>query len=171
MVADQLVRRWGAVGLMIFEASLWLAACSSSSTAAKPASTTTSTTESAAPPRSSGSAAAGSTLPVPPLSTSTTLAPTDALTATIISYETQMGVGQSLYRIEAVTFSPLDPSWARFGIGPATTGEQFQGGYGIAHLQGSTWSVVAFGTAEVGCGPGPGTVPANVLSSLGASCP
>ena len=51
----------------------------------------------------------------------------------------------------------------------------FQGGYGFLHLANGTWSVVGFGSAQVGCPPGaPGNmvVPAAVLGGFGlGTCP
>lgn len=89
----------------------------------------------------------------------------------IIFYETSHTIDRSRYVITGVQVSSVDPSWAKFTIDPTPADRStFQPGYGIVHLKGDTWKVIGFGSAEVGCPPGP-SVPAGVLASLGLSCP
>jgi hypothetical protein len=94
-----------------------------------------------------------------------------ALVAAIVDYQTAQHVPRGTYVVTGVKLASVDPSWAKFSVGPTPADRAtFQGGYGIAHMSGSDWSVVGFGSAEVGCPPGP-SVPSDVLNSLGLSCP
>lgn len=71
------------------------------------------------------------------------------------------------------TVSPANDSWMRFTVTPtANASSSFQGGYGYAH-QAQNWSVVSFGTAQVGCPVNgqPPTVPLSVITSFGLTCP
>jgi hypothetical protein len=87
-----------------------------------------------------------------------------------VAYQKQHGVARNVYQISAVIVSTVDTTWARFGVGPAPGYEStFQGGYGVAHRIGGTWSVVDMGTAEVGCSPG--GPPPPVRASLNLGCP
>ncbi len=109
-----------------------------------------------------------------PPATTTTTTPQSALTAAVVAFQTSQGVPQSSYQISKLTVSTVQPTWAIFSVGPTTaTKATFQGGYGFLHLVNGTWSVVAFGSAEVGCpGGSPSTqVPTAVLSGFGQSCP
>jgi hypothetical protein len=77
--------------------------------------------------------------------------------------------------ITGSTVSSVDPSYVLFHIGPAAGYENtVQGGYGFVHGAGSSWTVIGFGSSEVGCPPGAAgnqVVPANVLTGFGLSCP
>ncbi len=67
--------------------------------------------------------------------------------------------------------SPANDSWMIFHVTPNSSA--VQPFYGYAH-QAQTWSVVAHGSANVGCPASPGatpTVPLSVIKSFGLSCP
>ena len=70
--------------------------------------------------------------------------------------------------------SVADPTYVMFRISPASTKDtNVQGGYGFVHRQGTTWTVISFGSDAVGCPPGaPGNavVPPPVISGFGFSC-
>ena len=71
------------------------------------------------------------------------------------------------------TVSPANDSWMRFTVTPKPgASSSVQGGYGYAH-QAQTWTVVATGTAQVGCPVNgqPPTVPLSVITSFGLTCP
>lgn len=131
------------------------------------------------PTTSSGSAPATqapSTPSAPAAPTTPTFAgvPTAAVVA-ITSWETANGPGAGTWQITSAQTSSVNPAYVLFHIGPAAGYENtVQGGYGFALDQGGQWSVVGFGSADVGC-PGPGvhapTVPTAVLSGFGLGCP
>jgi hypothetical protein len=77
--------------------------------------------------------------------------------------------------ITGSSVSSVDPSYVLFHIGPAPGYEStVQGGYGFAHQVGASWTVIGFGSSEVGCPPGAAgnqVVPTNVLTGFGLSCP
>ena len=95
--------------------------------------------------------------------------------AAITAYETANGPGVGTWQISSAKLSSADPSYVYFQIGPAPGHEStVQGGYGFVRTQGGTWSVVGFGTSEVGCPPNNSQnalVPAVVLAEFGVSCP
>jgi peptidoglycan hydrolase-like protein with peptidoglycan-binding domain len=98
-----------------------------------------------------------------------------AATAAITSYENANGPAAGTWMISSSQVSTVDPTYVIFHIGP-TPGNQntVQGGYGFAHSAGGTWSVIGFGSAEVGCPPGAPqnqVVPTAVLSGFGLTCP
>jgi peptidoglycan hydrolase-like protein with peptidoglycan-binding domain len=112
-------------------------------------------------------------------STSTTIpagsgVPTAAIAA-ITSYENANGPATGTWVLSSSQVSTVDPTYVLFHIGPAPGHQDtVQGGYGFAHSSGGTWSVIGFGSAQVGCPPGgPQTpvVPAAVLSGFGLTCP
>jgi peptidoglycan hydrolase-like protein with peptidoglycan-binding domain len=127
--------------------------CTTSST------TTTSTTTSGSTTTTTGS---GSTVPA-------------AATAAINAYETANGPAAGTWVLTSSSLSTVDPTYILFRIGAAPGHENtVQGGYGFAHNAGGSWSVIGFGSAEVGCPPGATgnqVVPANVLTGFGLSCP
>ena len=98
-----------------------------------------------------------------------------AATAAINSYETANGPAAGTWQITSSQVSKVDPSYVYFQIGPTAGHETtVQGGYGFAHLQSGTWSVIGFGSAQVGCPPGAAgnaVVPSTVLAEFGFSCP
>ena len=100
--------------------------------------------------------------------------PTAALTA-ITAYETAHGPGAGAWEITSTQRSSVDPSYVLFKVGPAPGHEStVQGGYGFVHLSGGAWSVIGFGSSEVGCPPNDAenqAVPTAVLSGFGLSCP
>ena len=64
-----------------------------------------------------------------------------------------------------------DGQYAKFGLAPAPGYEAtFQGGYGVAHCVGGAWTVVDFGSSDVGCAGGTGEVPGDVRAALGLEC-
>jgi peptidoglycan hydrolase-like protein with peptidoglycan-binding domain len=110
---------------------------------------------------------------------STTTAPSGtgvpaAATAAITAYETAHGPTAGTWAITSSALSSVNPNYVLFRIGPASnTDVDVQPGYGIVYLSGRTWTVIGFGSAEVGC---PGTsqtpvVPTPVLSGFGLTCP
>lgn len=105
---------------------------------------------------------------------STSGVPTAALTA-ITAYETAHGPGPGAWEITSTQRSSVDPTYVLFKVGPAPGHENtVQGGYGFVHLSGGTWSVIGFGSSEVGCPPNDAenqAVPTAVLSGFGLSCP
>jgi len=127
-------------------------------------------------------------LPCPPAapahpSTTTTAAPTatttaspvGAVTTVVNAYQLGQGIQPAQYTITSVAISTVDPTWAKFSVGPTSADQaSFQGGCGFAHQRGESWAVVGFGSAEVGCPPGaPGNevVPAAVLAGFNLPCP
>jgi hypothetical protein len=94
-------------------------------------------------------------------------------TAAINHYETQNGPGAGKWVIESSQVSKVNPSYVFFRIGPAKGFEDsVQGGYGFALDSGSSWSVIGFGSAQVGCsGSDSPVVPSAVLAEVGFGCP
>jgi len=149
--------RWrgGAVAGLLAVVVVALGACSSGSTSGTSTTSTTPTT------------AANATLP--------------DITHAVVAFQNSQGIALSHYVITAINVSTVDPTWAKFSIGPSSTDRaSFQGGYGFVHLRAGGWRVVGFGSAEVGC-PLTGsttpaaatyvTVPAAVLAAFGLGCP
>jgi hypothetical protein len=101
-------------------------------------------------------------------------APESAVTA-ITRYETKHGPKLGTWLITSVQASTVDASFVMYRISPASPKDvDVQPGYGFAHRVGTTWTVVAFGSASVGCPPGvPGnaTIPPTVLSAFAVNCP
>ncbi len=118
--------------------------------------------------------AAATTTTAPP-TTTTVLSQRAALTTAVVAFQTSQGVTQSKYHINKLVVSTVQPTWATFAVGPTSTDQAtFQGGYGFLHLANGVWSVVGFGSAEVGCPPGAAgnmVVPTAVLSGFGLTCP
>lgn len=108
-------------------------------------------------------------------STSTGSSVPSAATAAINAYETTNGPKAGTWVITGSSVSSVDPSYVLFHIGPAPGYENtVQGGYGFVHQSGGTWTVIGFGSSEVGCPPGAAgnqVVPTNVLTGFGLSCP
>jgi len=100
-------------------------------------------------------------------------APGPALTA-ITTYELKHGPALGTWLLTSVQASVADPTYVMFRISPASTKDtNVQGGYGFVHRQGTTWTVISFGSDAVGCPPGaPGNavVPPPVISGFGFSC-
>ncbi len=98
-----------------------------------------------------------------------------AVVTAITSYESSHGPAAGSWRISSAKLSGTDPTYAYFQIAPAPGHEStVQGGYGFVHSEGGVWSVVGFGTSEVGCPPDNSqnaAIPAAVLSEFGVSCP
>ncbi len=109
---------------------------------------------------------------------STTTAPSGAgvpaaATAAINAYEAAHGPAAGTWAITGSQLSSVDPNYVLFRIGPVSNSQvNVQPGYGIVYLSGGTWSVIGFGSAEVGCpGSGAPVVPMPVLSGFGLTCP
>lgn len=127
----------------------------------------------------SSAAAAGSKVCTTATTTTTSSATgssvPSAATAAINAYETTNGPKAGTWVITGSTVSSVDPSYVLFHIGPAAGDENtVQGGYGFVHQTGGSWTVIGFGSSEVGCPPGATgnqVVPTNVLTGFGLSCP
>lgn len=150
------IRPRGAGALVIVALVVGVAACSSSSKPAVPAPTVQT--------------------PLPTLRATPqhgNQAP-DAAVTVITRYETKHGPKLGTWLITSVLGSKVDPSFVMYRISPASPKDvDVQPGYGFAHRVGTTWTVVAFGSASVGCPPGvPGnaTIPPTVLSSFAVGC-
>jgi hypothetical protein len=98
-----------------------------------------------------------------------------AATSAINAYEAANGPAAGTWVLASSSLSTVDPTYVYFRIGPAAGHENtVQGGYGFAHSSGGSWSVIGFGSADVGCPPGAAgnqVVPTNVLAEFGMSCP
>jgi hypothetical protein len=96
-------------------------------------------------------------------------------TAAINRYETQNGPGVGKWVIGSSQVSKVNPKYVLFRIGPAKGFEDsVQGGYGFALDSGASWSVIGFGSAQVGCpmnGSHAAVVPSPVLAEFGLGCP
>jgi hypothetical protein len=96
-------------------------------------------------------------------------------TAAIAQYETQNGPGTGKWVVASQKVSTVNPKYVFFTIGPAKGFEDsVQGGYGFALESGSSWHVVGFGSALVGCpmsGSHTAVVPSAVLTEFGFGCP
>jgi hypothetical protein len=122
----------------------------------------------AKPEPSSTIAPITTTAPAPP----TTFPPAqaEALRQAVIDYEEAQGLGTTFYEVRNLLLSSADPTWARFNVAPTRGNEaRFQPGFGVAHYDGTSWSVVDLGTADVGCAPI--EVPERVRQSLQLGCP
>ena len=118
--------------------------------------------------------------PAPSTTSTSTTTPSgagvpSAAIAAITSYENTNGPAAGTWVMTSSQLSTVDPTYVLFHIGPAPGHEEtVQGGYGFAHGSGSTWSVIGFGSAQVGCppaGPQSPVVPTAVLSGFGLTCP
>jgi hypothetical protein len=98
----------------------------------------------------------------------------DAAVTAITVYETKHGPKLGTWLITSVQASKVDASFVMYDISPAAPNDvNVRPGYGFAHRVGTTWTVVAFGSVAVGCGPGvPGNakIPPTVLSAFGLRC-
>ncbi len=84
-----------------------------------------------------------------------------------------LDVNPAQYLVANVSLSRSDSTWARFDTLPAAGQEaSYQGGFGLAHCDGTSWAVTDFGSAEVGC-PGGAVAPPPpaVRADLGIDCP
>jgi len=100
--------------------------------------------------------------------------PANAVVAAINTFETKYGPAVGTWKITLVQKSTVDPDYVMFKIGPAPGNEAtVQGGYGFVHRVDASWTVIGFGTLDVGCAPaGPTTpvVPTAVLDGFGVPC-
>ena len=126
-------------------------------------------------PTSSTSTSSTSSTTSTTTATTTTTSATVSITRVVNAYESAQGIQPSQFVINGITVSSVDPTWAKFSIGPTAADQaSFQGGYGFVHQSGGVWTVTGFGTAEVGCPPaaaGNVVVPAAVLAGFNLSCP
>jgi hypothetical protein len=123
-----------------------------------------------ATPEPSSTTSAPTTTTAPAPSTTFPSVQAEALRQAVIDYEEDLGVSTTWYEVRNLLLSSADPNWARFNIGPTVGNEsRFQPGFGVAHYDGTRWSVVDLGTADVGCAPV--EVPEPVRQSLQLGCP
>jgi hypothetical protein len=98
-----------------------------------------------------------------------------AAIAEINSYETTFGPSVGTWQITSTKVSSVDPSYILFRIGPASGHQDtVQGGYGFVQNRSGKWTVIGFGSAQVGCSPGSAqtpVVPTAVLTGFGLACP
>ena len=98
----------------------------------------------------------------------------DAAARSVIDhFESVNGPPVGSWKVTALETSSVDPTYVLFRIGP-TPGHQIQGGYGFAHESSGSWTVIGFGSAEVGCPPGASdnaVVPKAVLTGFSFTCP
>lgn len=136
------------------------AACSSSS---KSASTPTAALPTVSSPGPTITATKQLGNPAPP-----------AALAAIQDYEKKNGPALGTWLLTSVQESKVDKTFVMYRISPASaTDTNVQNGYGFVHEVGTKWSVVSFGSDQVGCPPGaPGnaTIPPTVLSSFSLVC-
>jgi len=158
------LRRMATVGVLLVLA-LTLAACSSGPKPGKAGSGSGSGSKSGAKSTTTSTAS--------PTTTTIAAAVKNTLSSAVTAYESTVGVKTDQYKIGRLEVSGVDPSWALFSVLSTSTADTFQGGYGFAHMTGGNWSVVGFGTADVGCPPASGNhlVPAKVLAGFFLSCP
>jgi hypothetical protein len=107
--------------------------------------------------------------------TTTTIAPAvhNSLNTAITAYQTSQGLQASQYTITHIEVSAVDSSWALFSVIPTANEVNFQGGYGFVHEVNGNWSVVGFGSSNVGCPPGAKgnkVLPANILNGFHLGC-
>jgi hypothetical protein len=108
--------------------------------------------------------------------TPTTFPPdqSEPLRQAVISYWEDQGIGPTFVDVRNLVLSSADPSWARFNVAPTPGNDKsipggYQGGFGVAHFDGTRWAVVDFGTANVGCAST--EVPPGVRDTLSLGCP
>ena len=145
--------------VLVVALGLGAAACSSSSKSgvSQPGSTTSGVAGTSVPPGYAGQSAA----------------PTAAVDA-IRAYELKHGPAIGSWTITSVQVSAVDPTYVLYRISATPGHTNVQPGYGFAHSEGTTWSVIAFGSDAVGCPPGAAgnrVVPTTVLAGFRVSCP
>ena len=107
--------------------------------------------------------------PTPPPSASSA----DALARVVTDFVVGEGIAAEDFTVTA-TISTVDPTWGRFIEEPTPAAmATFQTTYGYGRFVDGAWTIVGYGSAEVGCPGGPpGTeVPAEVLLAFGDVCP
>ncbi|MBX6388213.1 MAG: hypothetical protein IRZ08_04290 [Frankia sp.] len=88
-----------------------------------------------------------------------------AITAAVRNSPFTEAVPDDAYYVAGTQLSPLDPDWAWTGLRPLT--DDLDRADAVLHREPSgEWTVVALGSAEVGCG----RVPGAVLASFGIVC-
>jgi len=134
--------------------------------------TATSTTK-ALSASSGASTTAPSALTTTTTTTSTNQAPTASLIATLQAFFANGCNGGCASTSEPasafnVTFDPNNPDWAKWTVNDPNIGAAA----GFYESVNGVWQVVAGpGSQYVGCPPGPGVVPSQILSDFGGSCP
>lgn len=143
------------LGVSIASLSLLLSGCSDDSSGSKPAPSTTT--------------GASTTTGTPVPSTTFPPAEAEAIRAEVIDYQQNLGIGSSFFDVRNFLLSSADPSWARFNVAPTAGNEgEIESAYGVAHSDGSLWTIVDYGTADVGCARD--AVPEHVRQSLQLGC-
>ena len=164
--------RWIRPAALLLSAVLAVVAASCSSNSSPSSSTTTTRVSTTT---TSGSALSTTTTSSPVTTTTTASAAPAAAIAAINAYETTNGPPAGTWQITSTQVSSVDSSYIMFRIGPAPGHQDsVQGGYGFVHDQLGTWTVVGFGSAQVGCPPGgpqAPIVPTSVLTGFGLACP
>jgi hypothetical protein len=150
-------------GVMILVLCLGAAACSSSDKSSTPPLPTVAPPPTQAPlPTTTAGKQVGKPAPVPAV-------------VVINKYEAKNGPKLGTWLLSSVQASSQDPSFVMFRIGPATAADtNVQPGYGFAHKVDGKWTVVSFGSSNVGCPPGAvgnATIPPTVLASFDLACP
>jgi hypothetical protein len=119
-----------------------------------------------ATPTTSAPTTSTTTVPPPP----TTFPPdqVDAIRDAVRDVMQDRDIGASFFLVRNLLQSPVDSNWARFNVAP-TPGNETVVDYefGVAHFDGSRWSVVALGMEDAVCGAG---VPPAVQVSLQLGC-
>jgi hypothetical protein len=162
----------------LLAAGATVAACSSGSLSASdptttttrpPATTTTrplvtTTTRATVAPTPAGKPA-----PAP----TTTTAPVNPVTLAINAFQSSHGPATG-WMITSTQTSAVDASYVLFKLGPAPGYQNsYQGGYGFVAQGAGAWSVVGFGTVDVGCASDGSTqpvVPSAVIRGFGLTC-
>lgn len=101
----------------------------------------------------------------------TTLPPAiqESVREAVIAHQEDRGVESFRYEVRNLLLSPSDQTWARFNIAPSQGNEAvFQGQYGVAHFDGTSWTIVAVGISGVGCPPT--EIPSAVRQTLQLGC-
>ena len=98
----------------------------------------------------------------------------DAAARSVINrFESVIGPPVGSWRVTELETSSVDSTYVLFSVG-STPGHQIQAGYGFAHESSGSWTVIGFGSAEVGCPPGGSdnaVVPRAVLTGFSLTCP
>ena len=93
----------------------------------------------------------------------------DALIEAVIRHQRGLGVERLRFVVRNLLQSSADPEWARFNTAPTPGNERvFFPGFGVAHFDGSAWTVVDYGMDTVGCPPA--EVPEAVRATLQLAC-
>ena len=171
--------RWlwiSSAGLLAIVAAVVAVALSAGSSSALPKATApaAASVKPSSAPKPSPTTAPSPTPTPAPTPTTNPQPPTDPVISAIDAFEGKYGPASGTWKIAQVQRSTVDPDYVMFKIAP-TTGSRstVQNGYGFVHGQDAAWTVIGFGTFDVGCPPGGPTtpvVPTAVLNGFGVSC-